>query len=180
MNKNELASKLINNEVITPFYPEWESFLTDHQIPENIEEYKTACKILYNDIVLYKFANGESKPSIKQYIIDKIKMIAKYNSINEYDKILMYILTDLLNKYFAMKPTEHRQGIINNKQVNYSWNKVLKYNLIDPTKDKQYEYFQLQIVTDDWINHTINGQKTKNKFTVDPYNNIYLNEVINL
>ena len=174
MNKKELANKLINNEVINPYYPDWKEFYNNNQIPNNITEYKKLNYKLYDNIILWKYANGETKEEIKQNLINKFNMIKSYKTITEYDKSILNILVDLLNKYFAIQPIETHIGILEGKKVTYTWNKLFNYELVEPVKDIPY---QLKVELKDWINHKINGQNIA-KFSVDNNGHIFNVEVI--
>lgn len=170
MTKKELEKRIINNEEVKPFYPNWEEFAELKGTPGNFEEYKEHNRILYNDLILWKIANGETKEQVKQFLIDKINTISNYKGITKYEIFELELLTELLNKYFSLQPTETKEGILNNKKVMYSWNKILKYELIKP--NEVYNKYQLKIDIEDWTNHKINGQKT-GKFLVDHKGNIF-------
>mgnify|MGYP000903471428 CR=1 FL=1 len=171
-NKKELANKLINNEVIDPYYPNWKEFYNNNQIPNNITEYKQLNYELYDNIILWQYANGQTKEEIKQFLIDKFEMTSNYKTITEYDKAMLNIIVKLLNKYFSITVTETHIGILNNKKVIYTWNKLLNYELIEQeTTNNKYYPYQLKISLKDWINHSINGQRV-NKFSVDTKGNI--------
>lgn len=170
----ELANKLINNEVINPYYPDWKEFYNNNEIPKDITEYKTMNYELYDNIILWQYANGETKEEIKQNLINKFNMIKNYKAITDYDKVMLSILVDLLNKYFTIQPTETHIGILEDKKVTYTWNKLFNYELVEPVKDIP---FQLKIELKDWINHKINGQNI-GKFSVDNNGHIFNVEVL--
>lgn len=112
MNKKKLVNKLINNEVINPYYPDWKEFYNNNQIPNNMTEYKKLNYELYDNIILWQYANGKTKEEIKQNLINKFNMIKNYKAITDYNKAMLSILVNLLNKYFAIQPTETHVEVI--------------------------------------------------------------------
>lgn len=173
LNKKELSNKLINNEKVEVFNPIWENFHQETIISDSMteKEYKNINYMLYEDMILYKYTNGENKQHIKNWIIEKFNMIKDYKNFDKFDVIMLEVFTDLLNKYFSIQNEEKSIGILNNQKVNYSWNKVLSYILIPP--NGAVDYYQLQIKVLDWINHKINNKYSK-KFGVDEIGRIYL------
>lgn len=168
-SKKELANKLINNEEIKAYYPEWEDFKSLRGEAKTVEESIKRLSILYEDWVLWKYAHGETKEEIKKFLIDKFNMISNYKEVDNYSKATLEVIVDLLNKYFSILPTETHIGILDCQKVIYSWNKLLNYELIELTNNIPY---QLKVELKDWINHKVNGQNI-GKFSVDHCGNIF-------
>lgn len=172
LSKKELANKLINNEEIKAYYPEWENFKSLKGEAMTVEEAIKRSLILYEDWILWKYANGETKEEIKEFLIGTFNMISNYKEVDNYSKSILEAIVDLLNKYFAIQPTETHIGILNGQKVIYTWNKLLNYKLVNEeiTNNKYYPY-RLKVELKDWINHKVSG-KNIGKFSVDHLGNI--------